>query len=74
MSDEIYLGDGLYASFDGFYFWLRATHSEGDQEVALNKLTLKAFFEFVEEQINSHLDNTHDPRCIGEASAPPQGK
>ena len=24
MTDETYLGDGLYASFDGYQIWLRA--------------------------------------------------
>jgi hypothetical protein len=32
---EIYLGDGCYASFDGFQIWLRAPRAEGDHLVAL---------------------------------------
>ncbi len=32
---EVYLGDGLYASFDGFQIWLRAPRIGGDHEVAL---------------------------------------
>jgi hypothetical protein len=34
-SKEIYLGDGLYAHFDGYQFWLRAPREGGDHEVAL---------------------------------------
>lgn len=34
-SQETYLGDGLYAHFDGYQFWLRAPREEGDHEVAL---------------------------------------
>lgn len=33
--EETYLGDGLYASFDGFQIWLRAPREEGDHVVAL---------------------------------------
>jgi hypothetical protein len=33
---EVYLGDGLYASFDGFAIWLRAPRENGvDHVVAL---------------------------------------
>ena len=35
MSDETYLGDGLYASFDGFSFVLRAPREGGNHWVAL---------------------------------------
>lgn len=32
---ESYLGDGLYARFDGFIIWLRAPLSGGDHFVGL---------------------------------------
>jgi hypothetical protein len=32
---ETYLGDGLYASFDGWHIVLRAPRQEGDHIVAL---------------------------------------
>lgn len=35
MDDETYLGDGLYASFDGYQISLRAPHLEGDRTVYL---------------------------------------
>lgn len=33
--NETYLGDGLYASFDGYQFILRAPRDDGDHWVAL---------------------------------------
>lgn len=33
--DETYIGDGVYASFDGEYIWLRAPHSTHDERIAL---------------------------------------
>lgn len=51
---ETYLGDGLYASFDGFQFVLRAPRPDGDREiyhwVALEPAVLEAFMRFVREQ------------------------
>ena len=35
MTDETYLGDGLYASFDDGQIWLRAPREGGDRRVAL---------------------------------------
>ena len=43
---EEYLGDGLYASFDGFMFILRAPRENGDHWVALEPYVMKAFDEF----------------------------
>ena len=46
---EVYLGDGLYCSFDGWQVKLRAPRENGDHEVFLEDgLTLQAFFEFVD--------------------------
>lgn len=46
---EVYLGDGLYASFDGWQIRLRAPRENGDHEVFLEDgLTLQAFFEFLD--------------------------
>ena len=47
--DEEYLGDGLYASFDGFMIWLRAPRTEGDHYVALEPQTLREFVKYVEK-------------------------
>jgi hypothetical protein len=47
MEKETYLGDGLYVSFDGFGFWLRAPRPEGDHIVCLEPQILQAFNDFV---------------------------
>jgi hypothetical protein len=45
---ETYLGDGLYASFDGWQVRLRAPRENGDHEVFLEQLTLQAFLQFLD--------------------------
>lgn len=45
---EAYIGDGLYASFDGYSFWLRAQRDGGDHEVALEPDVLAEFLAFIE--------------------------
>jgi hypothetical protein len=46
---ETYLGDGLFASWDGWSIRLRAPRDGGDHEVYLEPgLTLDAFFEFLD--------------------------
>ena len=44
--DEVYLGDGLYASFDGSMIKLRAPRYEGDHWVGLEPGVLQAFDEY----------------------------
>jgi hypothetical protein len=43
---EVYLGDGLYASFDGFSFNLRTPREGGDHWVALEPAVFDALIEF----------------------------
>lgn len=45
---ETYLGDGLYASYDGWMLKLRAPRPEGDHWVALEPEVLAALIRFVE--------------------------
>jgi hypothetical protein len=45
---ETYLGDGLYASFDGWQVRLRAPRENGDHEVYLKQSTLQAFLEYLD--------------------------
>lgn len=45
--EETYLGDGLYASFDGWQITLRAPRLNGDHFVALEPKVLEAFMEYV---------------------------
>ncbi len=42
-----YLGDGLYASFDGYQIELRAPREHGDHYVALEPVVLDAFIAYV---------------------------
>lgn len=52
---ETYLGDGLYASWDGWHFRLRAPRDGGDHWVALeiNPEALSRFMDFV-AQVNRY--------------------
>ena len=45
---ETYLGDGLYASFDGWQIQLRAPRPEGDHLIYLEPAVQVAFVEFIE--------------------------
>lgn len=45
---ECYLGDGLYASDDGFMFTLRAPRDREDHVVMLEPEVLSAFLRFIE--------------------------
>lgn len=44
MNDE-YLGDGVYASFDGYHIWLAANHHE-NRVVALEPAVLAQLIEY----------------------------
>jgi acyl-CoA thioesterase FadM len=43
--DNIYLGDGVYASFDGYQIWLAVNHHENKQ-VALEPKVMEALLEY----------------------------
>jgi hypothetical protein len=45
---ETYLGDGLYASFDGYAITLRAPRQDGDHWVALEGPALAELIRFAE--------------------------
>jgi hypothetical protein len=47
METETYLGDGLYASFDGFMITLRAPREHGDHWIGLEPQVYAALLEFV---------------------------
>lgn len=46
---EEYLGDGLYASDDGFMIILRAPREESDHWVGLESDVIERFLRFIEE-------------------------
>jgi hypothetical protein len=43
-----YIGDGVYASFDGWHIWLETQRLEGPQRIALEPATFDALCQFVE--------------------------
>ncbi len=47
-SRETYLGDGLYAHFDGYHIILRAPRDNGDHHVALEPPVFEALLKFRE--------------------------
>lgn len=48
MTDETYLGDGLYASYDGYQIKLRAPDgSRGNRVVYLEPSVINQFFGFI---------------------------
>lgn len=47
MNGETYLGDGLYASFDGFHVTLRAPRDNGDHYVFLEPATMHTLVGFM---------------------------
>lgn len=49
---EEYLGDGLYVSFDGWQFRLRAPRENGDHVVYLEPSALKQFNEFAKRALS----------------------
>lgn len=49
MDKETYLGDGLYASHDGWQFCLRAPQRDGDHFVYLEPSVLAEFERFVKQ-------------------------
>lgn len=51
MNDE-HLGDGVYASFDGYQIWLAANHHE-NKVVALDPVVFRELMEYA-KRLGSH--------------------
>jgi hypothetical protein len=51
---ETYLGDGLYASFDGWCIILRTPRENGDHWIGLEPQTLEALLQFVKSINKAH--------------------
>lgn len=47
--NETYLGDGVYASFDGYQIWLRTPRDNGDHSIALEPPVLTMLLAYIEE-------------------------
>ena len=54
---ETYLGDGLYAKFDGYGITLRAPREEGDHYVYLEPEVYESLLRFVEELKRQEADH-----------------
>lgn len=52
MRPEVYIGDGLYARYDGYMIILRAPRGSGDHWVGLEPDVLMSFIRFIESQMN----------------------
>lgn len=50
--EDRYLGDGAYASFDGFQFRIYAARESDVSEVFLEPDVLKAFIDYTKECLN----------------------
>ncbi|WP_426436071.1 hypothetical protein [Bradyrhizobium genosp. P] len=50
---EQYLGDGVYASFDGYQIQLRAPREDGDSIVYLDSEVQAALVEFIERIVRA---------------------
>jgi hypothetical protein len=63
---ETYLGDGVFASWDGWQIKLRAPRENGDHEVFLEDgLTLQAFFEFIDTLPIKRQGSLKSPGSLG---------
>jgi hypothetical protein len=51
---EVYLGDGLYVSWDGHCIWLRALRTSGDHVVGLEPEVLDRLLAFVSDVRAQH--------------------
>lgn len=55
---ETYLGDGVYASFDGYHVWLDTRMQETVHKIALEPDVLEALTRYV-ERMKAHFEKQH---------------
>ena len=53
----VYLGDGVYASFDSYHIWLAVGH-HANKVIALEPVVLQALIKYA-QGINTHYGSTH---------------
>lgn len=46
MSEEVYLGDGCYGSWDDYQIWLRAPRENGDHKIALEPAVFESLVNY----------------------------
>lgn len=49
---EVYIGDGLYARYDGYMIVLRAPRESGDHWIGLEPEVLSNFIRFIEAEMD----------------------
>lgn len=59
---EEHIGDGLYVSFDGFMYRLRAPRTDGDHFVYLEPFILLQFLEYVKRFTPTLLGVSDEPK------------
>lgn len=59
MENETYLGDAVFASFDGFQIWLR-TGDGNNQRIALEPSVYFALTQFARAIWNPNRETEHD--------------
>ena len=63
--DDQYLGDGVYASFDGYHVILDLRGQDSTTKIFMDKEVLDALFrykKFVEQTIKEEQSNTEDDK------------
>jgi hypothetical protein len=58
---DAYLGDGVYASFDGYQIWLAVNHHENKQ-VAMEPTVLLSLLAYAERVYGLTITVTQEPR------------
>jgi len=58
---DAYLGDGVYASFDGYQIWLAVNHHENKQ-VAMEPTVLLSLLAYAERVHGLTITVTQEPR------------
>jgi hypothetical protein len=64
---EVYLGDGVYAGFDGYQIWLRTHHSDRpDDRITLEPSVYRCLREWIEQypRLAQHMESAHRGRSI----------
>ena len=46
--NDVHLGDGVYVSFDGYYFWLAVNHHE-NKVIALEDFVVDRLIKYVKD-------------------------
>lgn len=47
--EDRYLGDGVYASFDGYHIWLDLRGQDDQTKIALDGYTLDNFLKYIKD-------------------------